>query len=127
MRRLVMSLLLCVAAAAPLAAQDDPNAVRPGMSENDVRQRWGEPVAVRRANDWTFLFYSNGMEREVGWYDVVFLQNNQVVNAIVRGAGHGYAGQSTAPPSRAPEPTLPARPQPDNPDAPSAATGARHP
>ena len=115
MRRLLVSLLLCVAAATPLAAQDSTNAIRPGMSEADVRTRWGEPIAVRHANDWTFLFYTNGEERWVGWYDVVFLQGNQVVNAIVRAPGHTYLGQSTSPPGTTPAPTLPPRPQPTTP------------
>ena len=115
MRRLLVSLVLCAAAAAPLAAQDDPNAIRPGMSETDVRARWGEPITVRHANDWTFLFYTNGLEREVGWYDVVFLQGNQVVNAIVRAPGHTYVGQSTSPPGTAPQRTVPAHPQSENP------------
>jgi len=116
MRRLLLSLVLCAAATTPLAAQSDSsNAIRPGMSEADVRTRWGEPIAVRHASDWTFLFYTNGEEREVGWYDVVFLQGNQVVNAIVRAPGHTYLGQSTSPPGTIPARTMPARPQPTTP------------
>ncbi len=79
----------------------------PGMTEAQVRALWGEPVAVRRMNDWTYLFYRNGREREVGYYDVVFLQGGQVVDAIVRGAGHVYAGQSSSPEGRQPEYTPP--------------------
>ena len=119
MRRQLLT-LSCLAglalAAAPLAAQEDASTVRPGMSEQDVIQRWGEPVAVRRSGIWTFLFFDNGMERQVGWQDVVFLQNGQVVNAIVRGSGRTYAGQSTSPPGTVPEATLPARPGEGGPD-----------
>ena len=106
--------------AAPLAAQDPPppapapapdNAVRPGMSEADVRARWGEPLAVRRSNDWTFMFYESGMESVYRYHDVVFLQGGQVVDAIVRAPGRVYEGQSSSPPHRAPEATLPTRPE----------------
>jgi len=114
--------------AAPAAApsptfQDTSTDVRPGMTVADVRKRWGDPVAVRTANDWTYLFYRNGREREVGWYDVVFLQNGQVVDAIVRAPEHVYDGQSSSPEGRAPEFTPPRQP----PDAGSGAavTGVR--
>jgi hypothetical protein len=122
--------------AAPLAAQDTtapskpapPAAmaptvldtsvdVRPGMTEAQVRQRWGDPVAVRSANGWTYLFYRNGREREVGFYDVVFLQNGQVVDAIVRGPEHVYDGQSSSPEGRVPEYTPPG-------DTPTSGQGA---
>ncbi len=85
------------AAPAAAPAADASGAVNPGMTEAQVRALWGKPVAVRRMNDWTYLFYRNGREREVGYYDVVFLQSGQVVDAIVRGAGHVYAGQSSSP------------------------------
>jgi len=123
LRRSLLALALLAGLAASLAAQEDANSLRPGMSDADVRSRWGEPAAVRRANEWTFLFYANGMERSVGWYDVVFLQNGQVVNAIVRGVGHTYAGQSSSPPGRPAEPTR--RPEAANPNQPGAMTGVR--
>ncbi len=90
------------APAAPAAPIDSSGDVKPGMSEADVRARWGNPVAVRRMNGWTYLFYRNGREREVGFYDVVFLQGGQVVDAIVRSAEHVYAGQSSSPEGRKP-------------------------
>jgi hypothetical protein len=105
------------------AASPAPSMVRPGMSVNDVVAAWGEPAITKRNGDWTFLFYRNHNERQVGWLDVVFLQNGQVVDCIARGDGHVYAGQSSSPPDRAPEPTLPAT----TPDAASqgAVTGVR--
>lgn len=96
--------------AGSLRAQDTATAVRPGMSESDVRARWGEPVAVRRANEWTYLFFRNGLERQWGYYDTVFLHNDQVVDAIVRAPEHLYVGQSSSPPDRLPEFTPPGRP-----------------
>jgi hypothetical protein len=83
------------------------NAVRPGMSEQDVRARWGDPVAVKRINEWTYLFYRNYDEANVGFNDVVMLQNGQVVDAVVRGNDHVYLGTSSSPGNRMPEATPP--------------------
>jgi len=111
-------------AAAPTPAfQDTSTDVRPGMTEADVRRRWGDPIAVRTANGWTYLFYRNGREREVGCYDVVFLQNGQVVDAIVRTPEHVYDGQSSAPEGRVPEYTPPQQP-PDSTQG-ASVTGVR--
>jgi len=121
-------LLLVLAGAAaltasPIAAQDTTNAVRPGMTDADVRARWGEPVAVRHVNDWTYLFYRNGEEREFGYYDTVFLQGGQVVDAIVRAAEHVYLGTSSSPPGRMPAFTPPLPPSGDG--ASGQVTGVR--
>lgn len=123
-------LLLALAASAAFlahparaAAQDSSAMIRPGMSEADVRARWGEPIAVRRANNWTYLFYSNGNEHHVGWLDTVFLQGGQVVDCIARAPGHVYLGQSSSPGNRTPERTAPAQPQPG--DGSGAVTGVR--
>jgi hypothetical protein len=110
------------AAQPPATAQgDSSNAIRPGMSQADVIAHWGQPVAVRRMNDWTYLFYRNGDERHWGYYDTVFLQNGQVMDAIVRSPDHVYAGQSSSPEGR--EVTPPRRPAPDSGRA--AVTGVR--
>jgi hypothetical protein len=123
MRTKVLALLV-LGLAGPVAAkaQDSTSAIRPGMSEADVRSRWGDPVAKRTSGQWTFMFYRNEMERSVGWYDTVFLQNGQVVDCIARGAGHAYIGQSSSPPGRAPERTLPTTPHDSTP---GAVTGVR--
>jgi len=119
-------LLLCAGvlafAAAPAAAQDTTNAVRPGMTEADVRARWGEPLAVRRVNDWTYLFYANG-QPQYRYDDVVMLQGGQVMDAVVRAPEHVYLGQSSSPPDRLPEFTPPRQPQPS--DGQGAVTGVR--
>lgn len=116
--RLVTAAAFAVVLAAPLSAQDTTstpsNAIRPGMSEADVRARWGDPLTVRRANEWTYMFYASGVEHIHRFHDVVFLQNGQVVDAVIRAPGRTYLGQSSSPPSRMPENTAPqpARTQP---------------
>jgi hypothetical protein len=109
MRTTILALALVLAALgtpARGAAQDTTTAIRPGMTEADVRGRWGDPVASRTSGQWKFLFYRNSMERSVGWYDTVFLQNGQVVDCVARGDGHVYIGQSSSPPDRVPARTL---------------------
>ncbi len=76
---------------------DDTGTVFPGMSERDVYSLWGSPVAVRHLGQFIYLYFNNGCEYSCGHLDVVTLQNGQVVDAIVRWPGHGYAGQSTSP------------------------------
>jgi len=98
------------------------NAVKPGMTEADVRARWGDPLAERTANDWTYMFYRNNRERRVGYEDVVFLQNGQVVDAIVRAPDHVYAGVSSSPEGRV---VTPPRLQPADSTKGAAVTGVQ--
>ncbi|MDH3496892.1 MAG: hypothetical protein OER21_09025 [Gemmatimonadota bacterium] len=81
--------------------------VNPGMSRDEVITVWGPPVAERTAGDFAYLYFRNGCELACGTFDVVFLQNGQVVDAIVRGPGHTYSGQSSSPPGRPAVPTPP--------------------
>ena len=83
----------------------DTGTVAPGMTERDVYALWGAPAAVRRAADYTYLYFHNGCEKTCGTMDLVILQNGQVVDAIVRWAGHTYSGESSSPPGRVPLPT----------------------
>lgn len=91
---------------------DDTGTVAPGMSEADVIGMWGKPVARSRTGAMTYLYYPNGCERSCGTMDVVFLENDAVVDAVLRWPGHGYSGQSSSPPGRAPAATPPAQPIP---------------
>ena len=75
----------------------DTGTVSPGMTRDEVIGVWGAPVTERVLGSWTYLYYRNGCEASCGTFDVVFLENGQVVNAIVRGRGHTYAGASTSP------------------------------
>jgi hypothetical protein len=84
---------------------NDTGTIAPGMTETDIYSLWGPPASVRRAGDWTYLFFRNGCEWSCGTYDVVFLRNGAVVDAIVRWWGHIYDGESSSPPDVVPLPT----------------------
>jgi hypothetical protein len=104
---LAMAAVLLAAPSERGAAQDVAT-IRPGMTEAQVRATWGNPVAARARGQHSYLFYDNGCLRKCGTYDVVLLEGGQVVDAIVRGAGHRYEGVSSSPPDRAPGFTPPA-------------------
>ncbi len=86
----------------------DTGTVRPGMTSEEVVATWGPSVADRAVGNWTFLYFRNGCEQACGTFDVVLLEGDQVVDAIVRGFGHTYAGVSSSPAGRAAEFTPPA-------------------
>jgi hypothetical protein len=106
-------------AAEPLADEPwtpiDTGTVNPGMTREDVIALWGVPVAERTVGARAFLYFRNGCEVSCGTFDVVMLENNQVVDAIVRGPGHTYSGVSSSPPGKPAAPTLPAVPDPARP------------
>ncbi len=85
----------------------ETGAISPGMSADEVIGVWGAPVADRTVANWTFLYFRNGCELACGTFDIVMLEGGQVVDAIVRGVGHTYAGLSSAPPNRVAEFTPP--------------------
>jgi hypothetical protein len=86
---------------------DDTGTVAPGMSEAEVVAMWGAPVARSRTGAMTYLYFPNGCERSCGTMDVVFLENDRVVDAVLRWPGHGYSGQSSSPPGTTPAATRP--------------------
>jgi len=102
---------------APVALVDEPwipvdtGTVSPGMTRDQVIAIWGIPVAERTAEGRTYLYFRNGCEVSCGTFDVVFLENDQVVDAIVRGEGHTYAGTSSSPPERQGQMTPPRVPE----------------
>ena len=85
----------------PYTSQDT-GTVDPGMAERDVYAQWGPPMGVRKLGEFTYIFYPNGCERTCGTADVVTLQNDKVIDAIVRWPGHHYSGQSSSPASMPP-------------------------
>jgi len=86
------------------AAGDRGRTIAPGMAEREIYQLWGAPAAVRRAGEYTYLFFNNGCEYTCGTMDVVTLKDGAVVDAIVRWDGHRYSGESTSPPGKVPIP-----------------------
>ncbi len=70
--------------------------VEPGMTREQVTARLGRPVGVRTVGTRTFLFFSNGRERRAGMSDVVFLENDAVVDAIFRAPNRRYSGTSSS-------------------------------
>ena len=68
---------------------------------------WRAPSVRRDIGNRTYLFYRNGCEIACGTFDLVLLEDGQVVDAIVRGRGHNYAGTSSSPPDRVAEFTPP--------------------
>jgi len=75
----------------------DTGTIAPGMSEKDVEALWGAPAALRRAGAYTYLLYPNGCEHSCGTEDLVILESDKVVDAVLRWPGHGYSGQSSSP------------------------------
>jgi hypothetical protein len=95
---------LSALSATPLLAQDVAT-IKPGMSQADVRANWGEPLTVKSRGDYSYMFYTNGCLKTCGTYDVVILEKDQVVDAIVRAKNRKYDGTSSSPPDRTPGPT----------------------
>ena len=96
---------------------DDTGTIAPAMNEREIYGLWGAPAAVRRAGEYTYLFFKNGCEYTCGTMDVVTLKDGKVVDAILRWDGHRYSGESSSPPGRVPTPnhggdTLQMRPAP---------------
>jgi hypothetical protein len=81
--------------------------VDPGMTREQVVAAWGAPAVERTADNWLYMHYRNGCEVTCGTDDIVFLQDGQVVDAIVRWQGHTYSGVSSSPAGREARATLP--------------------
>ena len=98
-------LLLSSAGVARLSAQE-VKAIKPGMTEVEVRTAWGDPFTVRNSGEHSFLYYRNDCLRRCGTYDIVFLEGGQVIDAIVRDRGRRYDGIASSPTDRKPTPTI---------------------
>jgi hypothetical protein len=102
---IAMALFMAVSVSSVLSAQD-LKTIKPSMTETQVREAWGEPLTARKAGVMMYLYYQNDCLRTCGTYDVVFLENGQVVDAVVRDRGRAYDGVASSPKDRKPEPTL---------------------
>ncbi len=92
-----MMLIVALAAASPLIAQDGAVVIDPGMTRAEVVERLGKPLNERKAGAHTYLFYRNGCERTCGMNDLVLLDDGKVSDAIFRSAGRHYSGASSSP------------------------------
>ena len=68
-----------------------------GFSRKQVEARLGPPAAVRTVGEYTYLFYNNGCEITCGQHDIVTLRGDKVTDAVLRGKGRTYSGQSSSP------------------------------
>lgn len=87
--RTLLAAFFALAAAGPAFGQATISA---GMSESDVRSRFGAPATVRQDGEWTYLFYHNGCPVRCGSDDVVFLKNGEVVAAVLRTRARRFTG-----------------------------------
>jgi len=128
---LFLSLAGAALTAAPAAAQA---VIDPGMTKAQVIARLGPPAVVRTTDGSTYLFYRNGTERRVGMNDLVILEDDKVVDAVLRSAARRYSGKSSSPAAIPPEVARKAKASPAAPltvpsapptagGAPSSATG----
>ena len=81
-----------VAAALVLGTPAAAQTISQGMTTAQVRSVLGEPVTVRSAGDWSYLYYLNGCAVRCGSDDVVFVQNDRVVAAVFRTGRRRFAG-----------------------------------
>lgn len=89
-----------------VASAQDVKTIKPGMTQADVVATWGEYLTARKTGNMLYLFYKNDCMRSCGTYDVVFLENGQVVDAVVRDSHRGYDGVASSPRDRKPGPTV---------------------
>lgn len=103
MRRvIVLSTALLIAIAAAGVRSAVAQSIDPGMTKAQVIERLGKPFAERTSGAFTYVYYSNGREREVGMSDLIILQNDAVVDAIFRSPERQYTGRSSSPESKMP-------------------------
>ena len=80
--------LLLLLVSAPLAAQ---TSIAPGMTRQQVIDILGRPASARHFGAHDYLLFDAGCSRKCG-DDLVILDHDQVVDAVIRSAGHSYSG-----------------------------------
>ena len=96
MRNSLLILSLAGAVVAPRGT-DAQAVIDPGMSKAQVIAKLGKPAVERTADASTYLFYRNGAERTVGMNDIVVLESDKVVDAVLRSSARKYSGTSSSP------------------------------
>ncbi len=90
--RLAALVLLFVAA--PLAAQTAT--ISPGMTHDQVVALFGRPASERHFGAHDYLLFDANCQRKCG-DDLVILDHDQVVDAVIRSAGRGYSAANEPP------------------------------
>ena len=85
-----------IAADAPAVAVSGGK-IDPGMSKAQVIALFGKPASDRARGDVTYLLFANGMEKEVGMSDLVVLEGDKVVDAVLRAPNRTFSGTSSSP------------------------------
>lgn len=101
---LCVAFVLCFAVG---AQAQDVKTIKPGMTEAQVREQWGEPLTVRKIGIMSYMYYRSNCLKTCGTNDVVFLEQGQVIDAVVRDKSRKYDGIASSPADRKPEPTAP--------------------
>lgn len=108
-RRLVVTMvcLLALAVARVGTAQaQEVKTIKPGMTQAEVVAAWGDYLTARKASSMLYMYFKNDCLKSCGTYDVVFFENGQVVDAVVRDSHRAYDGVASSPKDRKPEPTV---------------------
>ena len=93
--RLTLALATLTAlSAAPAAAQGAM--IAQGMTPAQVRDVFGAPARTRESGAWTYWYYANGCPVRCGSDDVVFVQNERVVAAVLRTRHRVMSGPAPA-------------------------------
>jgi hypothetical protein len=88
---------LGIAALAGSSAGAQAASIDSGMTKAQVVEKFGKPASERTRGSYTYLFYSNGRERQVGMADIVILEADKVIDAVLRSPARTYTGSSSSP------------------------------
>jgi hypothetical protein len=89
--RIALSLFLLAG-----TASAQTTTIAPGMSREQVTDILGKPASERHFGAHDYLLFDAGCSRKCG-DDLVILDHDRVVDAVIRSAGHTYAGAGEAP------------------------------
>jgi hypothetical protein len=83
-----MAFVVGILLAGPLGAQT--TAIAPGMTRQQVIDVLGRPASERHFGAHDYLLFDAGCARKCG-DDLVILDHDAVVDAVIRSAGHSYS------------------------------------
>jgi SmpA / OmlA family len=84
------ALLVVAMIGAPLSAQ-----IAPGMTRQQVVEILGRPASERHFGAHDYLLFDAGCSRKCG-DDLVILDHDLVVDAVIRSTGHSFTGAESA-------------------------------